>query len=216
MKAILWDLDGTLLDTLDDLTDSVNFALEQGGLAPRARAEVRSFIGGGIRNLMARAVLDGEGNPAFEVVFAAFHAHYAHNSANKTRPYPGVDALLEALKAQNCRMAIVSNKAEFAVQTLAKAFFPQIGIAVGEREDMAKKPAPDGVFAALAALGAAPEDALYIGDSEVDVQTAANAGVICVCVSWGFRDRTLLEQAGAKYIVQDVAELRSLLETLCG
>jgi phosphoglycolate phosphatase len=213
--TIIWDLDGTLLDTQEDLAGSVNYALAQNGFEKRSQAEVRQSVGNGIRNLIAKSLPNGESNPKFDAVFEAFRAHYAEHCEDKTKPYAGVPELLARLKALGIKMAIVSNKADFAVRQLAARYFGEtIPVAIGESADVRKKPAPDSVFAALESLGSRPEEAVYIGDSEVDVLTAANAGLACVCVSWGFRERETLVEAGAKLIADTPEELREILESL--
>ena len=199
-QLAIFDLDGTLLDTLDDLADAVNWALEQEGLPQRTREEVRAFVGNGIRSLIERAVPAGTAAAQTDRVFAAFKARYADHCADRTRPYPGIPELLAWLRAEGLRTAVVSNKADFAVQTLCRDYFPGlVDCAVGERAGIPKKPAPDSVLEVLRTLKIPKEQAIYIGDSEVDVVTARNAGMDGILVLWGFRDRQTLERAGAKH-----------------
>ena len=200
----IFDLDGTLLDTLDDLAASTNYALRTHGMPEHSIDDVRRFVGNGVRKLMERAIPDGANNPQFEATFATFREHYMHHSLDTTRPYDGIPEMLAALKAKGCRLAVVSNKMMAATQELCRYFFPDtIEVAIGENETegIKKKPAPDTVFAALKALNASPENAVYVGDSDVDIETARNAGLPCISVLWGFRDREFLLQHGATTFV---------------
>ncbi len=211
--TIIFDLDGTTLDTLADLADSVNHALSQCGYPQRTYAEIRSFVGNGVANLMARAIPGGYDDPQFDSCFAAFRAHYELNMNNKTGPYAGIPELLEELKTRGYKMAIVSNKIDSAVKQLNEQFYNRyIQVAIGETENLQRKPAPDSVFKALEELGSVASNAVYVGDSEVDVQTARNAGMPCIAVTWGFRDKDVLEAEGAEYIIDSPGELMGILE----
>jgi phosphoglycolate phosphatase len=206
----IFDLDGTLLDTLDDLAASVNYALRTHGMPGHSTDDVRRFVGNGVRKLMERAVPDGADNPLFEEAFATFRQHYMTHSLDTTRPYKGVPETLAALKARSCRLAVVSNKMMAATQSLCSHFFPDtIEVAIGEHEaeGIRKKPAPDTVIAALDALGVGKERAVYVGDSDVDIQTARNSGLPCISVLWGFRDRDFLKQHGAESFISTPSEL---------
>ncbi len=206
----IFDLDGTLLDTLDDLAESVNYALRTHGMPGHSTDDVRRFVGNGVRKLMERAVPDGADNPLFEEAFATFRQHYMTHSLDTTRPYKGVPETLAALKARGCRLAVVSNKMMAATQSLCSHFFPDtIEVAIGEHEaeGIRKKPAPDTVIAALDALGVGKERAVYVGDSDVDIQTARNSGLPCISVLWGFRDRDFLKQHGAESFISTPSEL---------
>jgi HAD-superfamily hydrolase, subfamily IIIA len=197
----VFDLDGTVLDTLRDLTDSTNAALRMNQLPQRSMEEVRAFVGNGIAKLIARAVPEGTDDALREKTLNDFKAHYALHKADATRPYEGIPELLTALRAAGIRTAVVSNKADAAVRGLVEMFFPQMfDFCVGERENVRKKPAPDAVLEAMDALGASRAETVYIGDSDVDVETARNAGVDCVAVTWGFRDVEVLKKAGATVI----------------
>lgn len=210
-KAIIWDLDGTLLDTLGDLTASVNAALEKNGCPGRSIDEVRCFLGNGVENLMRRAMPEGREDVDFARLFADFRAHYAIHSNDTTAPYPGVLPALLQLKHQGIKMAVVSNKLDSAVKELCRLHFGSlIDVAIGEREGVRRKPAPDSVLQAMELLGST--DAVYIGDSEVDIATAKNAGLPCICVSWGFRSEATLREAGAKHITPDMNTLMKCLE----
>ena len=209
--TVLFDLDGTLLDTLDDLTDAVNRTLERYGLPQRTKREVRAFLGSGARYLMEHAAPGVEGE-RFEALLRDYKADYDLNCRVKTAPYPGVDALLKAIRARGCRTGIVSNKPDSAVQPLYQAFFSDtMDTAVGERAGIRRKPAPDTVLAAMERLGAAAGETLYVGDSEVDIQTAKNAGVACASVAWGFRDPEFLREHGAVLLFEDADALRVFL-----
>ena len=206
--TIIWDMDGTLLDTLDDLADSVNEALFKFSQPLRTRDEIRAFVGNGVLRLLELSVPNGRNHPQFEDIFAFFKLCYEKNQRNKTRPYDGLDMLLPRLKAAGYRMAIVSNKIDSAVKELAKLHFPGLmQAAIGETERFKRKPAPDMVLEALRLLGAEKDEALYIGDTEVDIETAKNSGLDFVCVSWGFRSRKQLEEAGAGSVFDTAEEL---------
>lgn len=211
-SAVIFDLDGTLLDTLQDLCDSTNYALALHGLPPRSLEEVRRFVGNGVGLLIRRAVPAGT-DPALEArCLANFRAHYLHNMEHRTAPYPGIPELLDGLKQAGIKLAVVSNKFDGAVKGLCRAYFGgQVDVAIGEFPGVARKPAPDTVFRALEELGARPAGAVYVGDSEVDIETARNAGLPCLSVGWGFRDADFLRQQGAELILPSPAALLDLL-----
>lgn len=213
MKGILWDLDGTLLNTLSDLAASVNYALRTMGLCERSIEEIRCFVGNGAARLITLAIGE-EGKDRFEEAFELFREHYAHHSDDTTCPYDGVIELLEKLKKEGYRLGIVSNKPDFAVKDLAKTYFPMVDIAAGEIFGVARKPAPDGLFIAMEKMGTTKESCLYIGDSEVDVATAKNTGIPCIAVTWGFRSEETLKAAGAVHIAHTPAELIALISEL--
>lgn len=207
-ETIVFDLDGTLLDTLDDLHASVNFALQSFGLKTRTREEVRSFVGNGIKKLMERA--KGDGVVDMDALLDAFKAHYALHCKDKTKPYEGVLEMLSCLKERGIKLAVVSNKADFAVKLLADEYFQgYIDVAVGENESagIRKKPAPDSLLAVMRTLGADKETSVYVGDSEVDIQTAKSAGVDCISVVWGFKDKQFLMQNGATRLIETPMEI---------
>lgn len=211
--AIIFDLDGTLLNTLDDLHTSVNAALKSCGMPPRTREEVRSFVGNGVLKLMERCVPDGQENPQFKKAYGTFRIHYASHCQVKTAPYDGIIQLLGKLRVQGVPVAVVSNKFDAAVKKLCDAYFQGlVPVVIGERESVRKKPAPDTVLQALAELHMPVETAIYVGDSEVDIETAKNSGTKIVSVSWGFKDRDFLIEHGAETIVDSAEEL---YQTLC-
>lgn len=209
-STYIFDLDGTLLDTLGDLAASVNYALRTHGMPEHSIDDVRRFVGNGVRLLMERAIPDGEKNPDFEATFATFRQYYMQHSLDTTRPYEGIPETLVELKARGCHLAVVSNKMMAATQELIRHFFPDtISVAIGENETAGihKKPAPDTVFEALRQLGVGQEGAVYVGDSDVDIQTAANSGLPCISVLWGFRDKDFLIKHGAKTFISAPSDL---------
>ena len=215
IKAVIWDLDGTLLNTLDDLAASVNAALAMNGMPLRSTEEVRAFVGNGIRNLMMRAVPGGEANPAFEKALEDFTCHYGAHSRDRTRPYDGVLEMLDQLSEAGVKHAIVSNKIDFAVKQLSRAYFGErMCAAIGDDPSRARKPAPDSVLAAMREMGVTAQETVYVGDSDVDVITARNADVACVAVLWGFRDEACLKAAGAQRLARTPEELREIIERL--
>lgn len=209
-QVYIFDLDGTLLDTLGDLAASTNYALRTHGMPEHTIGDVRRFVGNGVRKLMERAIPDGAANPDFEATFASFRQHYMEHSLDTTRPYDGIPETLTALRSKGCHIAVVSNKMMAATQELCRHFFPDtVEVAIGENEaeGIRKKPAPDTVFAALRALGVGKDEAVYVGDSDVDIQTAANAGIPCISVLWGFRSRDFLLQNGAETFISTPLDL---------
>lgn len=209
-QTYVFDLDGTLLDTLGDLAASTNYALRTHGMPEHSLDDVRRFVGNGVRVLMERAVPQGAENPQFEAVFQTFRTHYMQHSLDTTKPYDGILETLEALKAEDCRLAVVSNKMMAATQELCRHFFRDtIEVAIGEHEaqGIRKKPAPDTVNEAFRQLGVGKERAVYVGDSDVDILTARNSGLPCISVLWGFRDRDFLIQHGAETFISAPSEL---------
>ena len=204
----IFDLDGTLLSTLNDLATSTNYALRWAGMPERTIEEIRMFVGNGVKLLMERAIPNGINNPKFEETYAKFREHYLEHNLDTTSPYDGIPELLCELKRRGKKLAIVSNKFYAATQDLAKHFFPDtIKVAIGERETIRKKPAPDTVLEALRQLGASKEGAVYIGDSDVDIMTAKNCGLPCISVLWGFRDKDFLIQHGGTIFVNKPSEI---------
>lgn len=205
-------MDGTILDTLDDLAGSLNAALERNGLPRRTRGEVRRFVGNGIRKLVERGVPAGADLSVIEKVYANFTENYHVHCADRTRPYDGIPELISSLKRNGYKTAVVSNKADYAVQALCARYFDGLfDLAVGEREGIRRKPAPDAIVRVLKTLGCDPGKAVYVGDSEVDIETARSAAVPCISVAWGFRNRAALLKSGASVIVSDAKELLARL-----
>jgi phosphoglycolate phosphatase len=214
LETIIFDLDGTLLDTLGDLAASVNYALQAHHMPTHSMDDVRSFVGNGVRLLMERAVPGGAANPQFEEAFATFRQHYMEHSLDTTRPYDGIPEMLAALRSRGYRTAVVSNKFYAATQELCRHFFADsIEVAIGEHEaeGIRKKPAPDTVNEALRQLGVSRERAVYVGDSDVDIATAKASGMPCISVLWGFRDRQFLLEHGATTFISHPQELLTLL-----
>lgn len=205
--GILFDLDGTLLDTLEDLLDATNYALTSCGYPPRTLSQLRRFVGNGAANQIRLALPERASQAEIDHVLAVYKPYYTAHCQHKTQPYPGIPQVLAQL-GQRYPIAIVSNKPDGAVKALCRQYFPGI-FALGETPDCPRKPAPDMVHRAMDAIGV--QQAIYVGDSEVDVDTAKNAGLPCLSVLWGFRDREDLEQAGAQYFCQTVSQLPDCL-----
>lgn len=207
-KAVIFDLDGTVLDTLADLKTSVNFALSKNGLPERSLKEIRAFVGNGIRKLIERSVPANTAPETYDAVFADFRAHYREHCADETGAYDGIKDLLLLLKERGIHTAVVSNKAHFEVCKLCELYFDGLfESCAGEREGIRKKPAPDAVNALIDRFGLEKNDCVYIGDSETDIETAHNAGIDCISVLWGFRDEAQLKENGASLFVKTCAEL---------
>ncbi len=210
--AIIFDLDGTLMDTLDDLCLSTNHALRACGMPERTMDEVRGFVGNGIGMLIHRAVPEGTSAQNEAECLARFRAHYVEHCQDHTRLYPGIRELLEELKRRHIPMAIVSNKLQAGVSELAERWFGDtIQVAIGEREGIRRKPAPDMVNLAIDELGVRKEDCIYVGDSDVDLATAKNAGLPCISVLWGFRDRNFLLAHGATTFAAHPSEIADMI-----
>ncbi len=198
IDTVIFDLDGTLLNTLEDLTDSVNYAMERFGYPVHTLEEVRSFVGNGAPKLIERSIPQGMENASYEDVLKTFKEHYAGHCEDKTKPYEGVAKMLDTLQKQGYRMAVVSNKFDGAVKQLCKKYFGSyIATAIGESAEVKRKPAPDTVYRALGELSKDASSAVYVGDSDVDIRTAGNVPMPCISVTWGFRTREQLRQAGA-------------------
>ncbi len=207
-QTAIFDLDGTLLDTIGDLAEATNHALAAFGLPLRTLEQTRASVGNGIRKLIERSVPEGSPVELVDKVTDEFKAFYADNCANLTKPYDGILEMLANLRAAGVRCAISSNKGDFAVQTLARQYFDGlVDLAVGERAGVPRKPSPESIHAIMEELGADPASTVYVGDSDVDIQTAANSGLACISVSWGFRGVDVLLESGATTIVDDAAAL---------
>lgn len=209
-KAVIFDLDGTLLNTLEDLTDSTNYALEQCGFTQRNIDEIRQFVGNGVSKLIERAVPENTNNNDFQRCLELFKKHYQKNMFNQTKPYKGIIQMLQKIKLAGLKTAVVSNKFDLAVNKLCKKYFPHlIDFCAGENEPkgIRKKPAPDTVIKVLKNFDITPYEAIYVGDSEVDIQTAINSGIDCISVLWGFKDREFLIKNGAKILISNPDEI---------
>lgn len=215
IDTVIFDLDGTLLFTLEDLKNSTNFALGQFGFPQRSLDEVKEFVGNGVRKLIERAVPEGTNDEVTEDVLRIFKENYSQNMYNCTKPYNSIEKLLSELKQKGLKTAVVSNKFDTAVKNLCNKYFNGlIDAAIGQRDDVPKKPAPDGVLKAIDELNCNADNCIYVGDSDVDVLTAANCELPCIGVSWGYRDAALLKSKGADYIVNDPLEILDLIEEL--
>jgi len=211
--AVIFDLDGTLLYTLDDVTDSVNYMLGKHGFPLRSREEMKSFVGEGAGQLMERAIPGGRKNPEFDKCLEDYFVHYFGNMRNKTHPFEGVTETLRKLYDGGFKMAVVSNKIDNATKELTRSYFGEyIKVAIGQSRSFAAKPAPDTVFQALHELGAEAARTLYVGDMEIDIETARNSGTVSVAVTWGYRDRKVLEGNGARYIIDKPQELLGIVD----
>ena len=211
-ETILFDLDGTLLYTVRDLADAVNHALEKHGFPTHSEERIGRMVGNGVSLLVARALPQGYDTPGFEDILADFRAYYSAHCEDNTHPYPGVAELLRELKQHGCRTAVVTNKYQAAAEELRKKFFAgTVPLIVGDFEGRARKPAPDSTFIAMETLGARPESTVYVGDTEVDMLTAENAGVAFCAVEWGYRTRAELEGFGIKMIAATPMELCEML-----
>jgi len=209
--TVIFDLDGTLLNTLDDLTDSVNFALGEMGYPPHTADEVRMMVGNSVIYLIEKALPDGTDKEIFDKTLALFESHYQTNMRNKTAPYDGVMLMLDKLSTAGYKLAVVSNKPDiFTKQLVGELFGDYIPLAIGRSETIARKPAPDMLELAMKQLGSDSESTVYVGDSEVDVKTSINAGVDCVGCLWGFRDEQTLRSAGATTLISSPDELIAL------
>lgn len=211
-RLAIFDMDGTILDTLEDLKNATNYALRTNGLPERTLDEVRQFVGNGILMLMKRAVPKGTDDSMLQQVFQTFTAYYSEHCADTTKPYDGIISLIQSLRASGIKTAVVSNKADFAVQELVRTYFDGcFDIAIGERSGIQKKPAPDSVYEVISALHMEKSDAIYIGDSDVDLATANNADIPCIAVEWGFRTHDFLIEHGAAILVAKPEEIFDLL-----
>ena len=208
----VFDLDGTILDTLIDLKNSVNFALSKNGMPLRSTEEIRTFVGNGIRLLIERAVPENTPLEIMDKCFVDFKEHYKENSSVFTKPYEGIVDVLNKLKNNGIKTAVVSNKADFAVQELVSEYFPNAFLfATGERDGVRRKPCPDSVFEAIKELDGDINKTVYIGDSEVDVETARNSGVSCIAVTWGFRNKEVLESLNPESLIDKPHEITQLI-----
>lgn len=211
IKTIIFDLDGTLLNTLEDLKEATNFALSKYNYPTRTLEEVRCFVGNGVRKLIERAVPENCQN--VEECLAVFKQNYSEIMYNHTAPYDGILKILSNLKSDGIKIGVVSNKFDSAVKELCKKYFADlIDIAIGQADDVPKKPAPDGVFKAMRELGADKSSTVYVGDSDVDVATAKNANLPCIGVTWGFRDREYLK--GANFIIDNPNDINVIIKGL--
>ena len=211
-KTVIFDFDGTLLYTVQDLADAVNHAIAKHGHPTHNVRAIERMVGNGVNMLVARALPQGFDTPDYEEIMTDFRTFYAEHCQDNTRPYDGVTEMLARLKEEGRKLAIVTNKYQTAAEQLRRRFFSgSVELIVGDFEGRRRKPAPDGVFAALKSLGADSAGAVYVGDTEVDMQTAENAGLDCICVSWGYRTKQELVELKAPAIAENTDELLAML-----
>lgn len=211
-KAVLFDMDGTVMNTIEDLNDSVNASLQAFGLPQITLADTMRFVGNGARRLMEQAVPAGTDPDRFETILEYYVNYYQKHCLIKTGPYPGIPELMRSLQAAGLRQVIISNKPDAAAREIADRYFPDFAeFVIGEKDGLRRKPWPDMIFAAIERLGVPREECVYAGDSEVDIDTARNAGIDCISVLWGFRERKVLEAAGAMAFARTPEELCGLL-----
>lgn len=212
-NTIIFDLDGTLLNTLEDLADAVNYALKKCGYPLRTMDEVRQFIGNGVKKLMERSTPENINEKDFEKCYQLFRSYYKENSRIKTAPYEGITDLLKSLKEQGIKTAVVTNKMDEAAQDVIKYYFGElIDITIGQRENIPTKPDPAGVNKAIESLAAAKENCIFAGDSDVDILTGHNAGLLSIGVTWGYRSKELLLESGADFIAESPAEILEFIK----
>lgn len=217
--TVIFDCDGTILNTLDDLMDSMNYILKKHNYPTRTLSEIRNFVGNGLGKLVERSVLTGTdlkvSQEQLDTMLTELKEYYAEHNNDKTAPYEGLYELLAELKKQGYKMAVVSNKVQEGVTALNGQYFKEyFNVAIGETPNRKRKPEPDMVNAALKALNSTPEEAVYVGDSEVDLQTAKNSGLLPIAVTWGFRDEELLRELGAKHVAYKLADVMEILGEL--
>ena len=212
-NTVIFDLDGTLINTLEDLTDSVNFAMREYGFPERTVEEVNRFVGNGVARLVNLSLPENTSEEIRGKCLAAFKKHYTAHSMDKTAPYPGIKQAVSELKNAGVRLAVVTNKMQEAATDIVRGFFGDtIDIVIGQVDSLPQKPAPDGVWRAIDMLGSARSESVYIGDSEVDCATAKNANLPVIGVTWGFRDRKVLEENKADYIIDDPGEILNIIK----
>ena len=213
--TIVFDCDGTLLDTLTDLRNTVNYVLRAHDLPERSIPEVKAALGNGVAHLMRQSLPDSISEAQFNTYLDEFKAYYGEHLQDYTAPYPGMLDVLDTLRAKGYKLAIVSNKIQEGITPLNKEYFgDRLPVAIGERPGLQRKPAPDMVLQALKELGSTQDESIYIGDSEVDVATAKNSGLLCIGVTWGFRDEQLHKDLGVKYIARKAEDIITIIEKL--
>lgn len=211
-QTAIFDMDGTILETLEDMCASVNVTMNHVGYPRRTMDEVRRFVGNGAAKLIERCMPAGAEDPRYPAALEFYRAYYDAHAQIKTGPYPGIPELLNQLSREGVRLAVVSNKPDEAVRALTERYFPGVfPVAIGNRDGWATKPAPDSVYEAMRLLGARRESTVYVGDSDVDVDTARNAGLDSVIVTWGFRDENFLRAHGAQHLAHNADELYEML-----
>lgn len=213
-NTVIFDLDGTLLDTLVDLRDAVNYAMRSNGFPERTLDEIRHFVGNGVKVLVKRSVPENTGKTEYDACYADFKSYYTRNMEKHTKPYEGINDCIKALKDAGFKMAVVTNKADYAAVPLCRKMFPHIDTVIGTSDGVQPKPKPDGVYKALEMLSSKKEEAYYVGDSEVDAQTAHNSGLDLISVLWGFRNEEELRKTGLTVFAKTPEELQNMI--ICG
>ena len=213
--TIVFDCDGTLLDTLTDLRNTVNYVLRAHDLPERSVSEVKAALGNGVAHLMRQSLPASISDDEFTNYLDEFKAYYGEHLQDYTAPYPGMLDVLDTLRAKGYKLAIVSNKIQEGITPLNKEYFgDRLPVAIGERPGLQRKPAPDMVLQALKELDSTQSESIYIGDSEVNVATANNSGLLCIGVTWGFRDEQLHKDLGVKYIARKAEDIVTIIEAL--
>ena len=213
--TIVFDCDGTLLDTLTDLRNAVNYVLRAHDLPERSVPEVKAALGNGVAHLMRQSLPDSISEAEFNTYLDEFKTYYSEHLQDYTAPYPSILDVLDTLRTKGYKLAIVSNKIQEGITPLNKEYFgDRLPVAIGERPGLQRKPAPDMVLQALKELGSTQDESIYIGDSEVDVATAKNSGLLCIGVTWGFRDEQLHKDLGVKYIARKAEDIVTIIEAL--
>ena len=213
--TIVFDCDGTLLDTSTDLYNSVNYVLRKHNFPEKSLSEVKAALGNAVTYLMRQCLPSTVAENELEPYIEEFKAYYGEHLKDTTAPYPGILDMLDVLRDQGYKLAIVSNKIQEGVRPLNKEYFGnRLPVAIGERPGLQRKPAPDMVLQALKELGSTPEESIYVGDSEVDVATAKNSSLLCIGVTWGFREESLLHELGVKHIARKAEDIITIIEEL--
>ena len=213
--TIVFDCDGTLLDTLTDLRNAVNYVLRAHDLPERSVPEVKAALGNGVAHLMRQSLPTSISEAQFNTYLDEFKAYYGEHLQDYTAPYPGMLDVLDTLRAKGYKLAIVSNKIQEGITPLNKEYFgDRLPVAIGERPGLQRKPAPDMVLQALKELNSTPNESIYVGDSEVDVATAENSGLLCIGVTWGFREESLHQELGVTHIARKADDIVSIVESL--
>ncbi|WP_273421003.1 HAD family hydrolase [Veillonella caviae] len=213
--TIIFDCDGTLLNTLTDLGNAVNYVLKSNNLPTRSESEIKAALGNGVAHLMRESLPPNTSDTDFETYLGEFKEYYSKHLQDYTAPYEGILEVLDTLSAKGYKLAIVSNKIQEGITPLNKEYFGnRLPVAIGERPNLQRKPAPDMVLQALKELESTQEESIYIGDSEVDVATAHNSGLLCIGVTWGFRDESLHEKLGVTHIARKPQDIITIIDAL--
>ncbi|MCR4778753.1 MAG: HAD family hydrolase [Lachnospiraceae bacterium] len=215
INTVIFDMDGTVLDTLQDLTDAINYVMGRFNLSARSINECRQFVGNGIKVALNLASNEKYPDETLDEMVSIFKEYYDVHCLDKTKPYEGIPELIAGLNAEGYKVGIVSNKIDSAVKELNSKFFAEnVSVAIGERPGVRRKPAPDTVLEAMKELGSIKEETIYVGDSEVDIETAKNTGIPCISVLWGFRDKDVLDAAGGKFYAKKPLDVMNIIRQI--